>query len=74
MDVGTNNGKTEDKSDIAIIGLGLKFPGADSEQVFWDNLVSARESIKRYDLSMSENNLFEHARNHTQDRVGAALE
>ncbi|MDW6005410.1 beta-ketoacyl synthase N-terminal-like domain-containing protein [Vibrio mangrovi] len=74
MDVDRNNGQTEDGSDtdIAIIGLGLKFPGADSEEAFWDNLISARESISRYNPDLSENSLFARPRKSTADLVGAA--
>lgn len=32
--------------DVAIIGIGLRFPGADSPEAFWDNLIEGRESIQ----------------------------
>ncbi len=31
--------------DIAIIGLSVRFPGADSIEKFWDNLINGKESI-----------------------------
>jgi acyl transferase domain-containing protein len=33
---------------IAIIGLGGRFPGANSIAEFWDNLVAGRDALRRY--------------------------
>ncbi len=35
-------------TDIAVIGISCKFPGADNLGKFWDNLVSGVESIQRF--------------------------
>lgn len=33
------------EDEVAIIGMALRFPGADSPEEFWDNLVEGRESL-----------------------------
>lgn len=38
-----------DAGSIAIIGMSLRFPGADTEDKFWENLVNQVESITHYD-------------------------
>lgn len=35
-------------TDIAIIGIGLRFPDADTPDEFWQNLCAGRESIERF--------------------------
>ena len=37
------------ENDIAIVGMALRVPGADSPTEFWDNLREGRESIVDYD-------------------------
>jgi amino acid adenylation domain-containing protein len=32
--------------EVAVIGMALKFPGAENPQQFWDNLRNGRESVK----------------------------
>ncbi|MFG2584840.1 beta-ketoacyl synthase N-terminal-like domain-containing protein [Streptomyces malaysiensis] len=34
-----------DQSDVAIIGIACRYPGARGKEQFWDNLVNGRESI-----------------------------
>jgi acyl transferase domain-containing protein len=31
--------------DVAVVGMALRFPGADSPEEFWDNLLAGRESL-----------------------------
>jgi phthiocerol/phenolphthiocerol synthesis type-I polyketide synthase E len=33
---------------IAVVGISLRFPGADTPEAFWDNLRNGRESIHRF--------------------------
>jgi polyketide synthase PksN len=42
------NGRTwpEPKTDIAIIGMACRFPGANSHEEFWENLIQGRTSIR----------------------------
>ena len=35
-------------TDIAVVGMHLRFPGANSPAEFWDNLIAGRESISRF--------------------------
>jgi acyl transferase domain-containing protein/thioesterase domain-containing protein/acyl carrier protein len=35
-------------TDIAIVGLSCRFPGADNVEMFWNNLVQGVESISRF--------------------------
>ena len=37
------------ENDIAIVGMALRVPGANSPTEFWDNLQNKRESIVDYD-------------------------
>ncbi|MFK7897288.1 MAG: SDR family NAD(P)-dependent oxidoreductase [Myxococcota bacterium] len=46
-DEGEHEGPGE--NDIAIVGMALRVPGADSPTEFWDNLRAGRESIVDYD-------------------------
>lgn len=45
-------GKLEDKSrgyaDIAVIGIALRFPQADTTAAYWDNLVAGRDHIRPF--------------------------
>ncbi|MHC6529714.1 SDR family NAD(P)-dependent oxidoreductase [Vibrio proteolyticus] len=34
--------------DIAIVGMACRFPDANTPQEFWDNLISGKESIKKF--------------------------
>lgn len=43
-----NNKKRENESDIAIIGMAGRFPGAKNINVFWENLKNGVESIKHF--------------------------
>ncbi len=36
------------KQDIAVIGIGLRFPGAKNAEEFWENLINGVESIEFY--------------------------
>ncbi len=36
------------EAPIAVIGLACRFPGADSVEEFWENLLEGRESIRRF--------------------------
>lgn len=38
-----------DVASIAIIGMSLRFPDANTPAAFWQNLVNEKESIKQYD-------------------------
>ncbi|MDQ0191714.1 non-ribosomal peptide synthetase/type I polyketide synthase [Paenibacillus wynnii] len=38
-----------DSTDIAVIGMSCKFPGADDLDSFWRNIVSGKESITYFD-------------------------
>ena len=44
-----NQFKNFDGSEIAIIGMAGRFPGAESIDVFWNNLQSGVESIALFD-------------------------
>jgi amino acid adenylation domain-containing protein len=46
-------GKSLQNSDVAIIGMACRFPGADSVETFWENLKNGVESI----TSLSEEEL-----------------
>ncbi|MEU4558709.1 amino acid adenylation domain-containing protein [Actinoplanes sp. NPDC023936] len=35
--------------DLAIIGMACRFPGADTPEQFWDNLINGRDSVTRSD-------------------------
>ena len=35
-------------SDIAIIGMSCRFPGANSIDEFWQNLIAGKETIQRF--------------------------
>jgi len=35
-------------SDIAIIGMACRYPGADSVESFWENLLNGKETISRF--------------------------
>nr|ASV47147.1 type I polyketide synthase [uncultured bacterium] len=43
------SGQPIDDLDIAVIGLGCRFPDAATPQMYWDNLASGVESIRRLD-------------------------
>lgn len=43
-------------TDIAIIGISARFPGAANYNIFWDNLLKNIESICFFDNQVSENN------------------
>ncbi|HEU4964901.1 MAG TPA: amino acid adenylation domain-containing protein [Bacilli bacterium] len=47
-----------EERDIAIIGMGLRFPDANTPDEFWGNLRSGRESIARWDEEETEPFLF----------------
>lgn len=52
----SNNGREVRSTDIAIIGMSCRVPGADNVQQFWENLKAAKESIRffdSYDLEMA---------------------
>lgn len=49
-----NNDNESEASGIAIIGLAGRFPGADTVEKFWRNLVSGVESISRFSVSELE--------------------
>ncbi len=36
---------TVDPTDIAVIGLACRFPGANSPEAFWENILQGRESV-----------------------------
>jgi len=38
----------DDLHDIAIIGMAVRLPGANTVEAFWNNLVEGRESIRRF--------------------------
>ncbi|MGF7174136.1 type I polyketide synthase [Azospirillum doebereinerae] len=40
--------RLDGETEIAVIGLSCRFPGADSPAEFWDNLRHGRESIARF--------------------------
>ncbi len=42
---------------IAIIGMALKVPGADSLDAFWDNLMSGKDSISRFSIDQLDPSL-----------------
>ncbi|MGH1541742.1 MAG: alpha/beta fold hydrolase [Arenicella sp.] len=42
------NNSEEKKSDIAIIGLACRFPGANNASEFWENLKAGKESIHTF--------------------------
>jgi phthiocerol/phenolphthiocerol synthesis type-I polyketide synthase E len=37
------------REDVAIIGFGLRLPGADNAAQFWDNIAAGHESLTRFD-------------------------
>src|SRR4051812_19898555 len=63
-------------SDIAIIGMGLRVPGANDYRAFWTNLRDGVESIRRYSdealLAAGEDP--EQLRKKNYVRAGAPLE
>ncbi|MBP7340201.1 SDR family NAD(P)-dependent oxidoreductase [Niveispirillum sp.] len=40
--------QTEGETEVAVIGMACRFPGADNLAEFWDNLRQGRESIARF--------------------------
>ncbi len=46
----TNKSRKESKtrSDIAVIGMAIRFPGANDTKAFWENLRDGVESIRQY--------------------------
>lgn len=42
------NGKEQQNTDIAIIGMSCRFPGANSKDDFWQNLINGRECIYEF--------------------------
>lgn len=64
------------ENDIAIVGMALRVPGANSPDQFWDNLRNGRESIVDYDeeslLAAGESK--EALRNPAYVRRGGALD
>ncbi len=44
----TNHSKTTKQSDIAIIGLAGRFPGANNTDEFWNNLIQGKETISKF--------------------------
>ncbi|MBP2229003.1 acyl transferase domain-containing protein/acyl-CoA synthetase (AMP-forming)/AMP-acid ligase II/acyl carrier protein/aryl carrier-like protein [Azospirillum agricola] len=40
--------RTDGETEVAVIGMACRFPGADSVAEFWDNLREGRESIARF--------------------------
>lgn len=50
-----NNSSTEKNDDIAVIGMAVKFPGANNIAEFWENLCEGKESITFFsDEQLSE--------------------
>ncbi|MDF1812130.1 MAG: amino acid adenylation domain-containing protein [Verrucomicrobiales bacterium] len=39
----------KNEEPVAIVGMALRVPGANSPEQFWDNLVNGRESISRFE-------------------------
>lgn len=50
-DAYTASGSTNTAKDIAIVGMALKLPQADSPEEFWDNIVSGTDSIRSFPAS-----------------------
>ncbi len=50
----THNKKTH-TSDIAIIGMSCRFPGANSINEFWDNLCEGKDCLTRFDKEEIKN-------------------
>lgn len=51
------------QDDVAIIGMALRFPGADSPEEFWENLVEGRESlVELTDAQLAASGVPEHQR------------
>jgi amino acid adenylation domain-containing protein len=53
QDIGNDNkfketGKKQDRSQVAVIGMAGRFPGAENIETFWDNLINGRESISHF--------------------------
>ncbi|CAM2006331.1 non-ribosomal peptide synthetase/type I polyketide synthase [Acanthopleuribacter pedis] len=58
-------------SDIAIIGMAGRFPGADTIDAFWDNVRQGVESIKRFTKKELENAGVDRELLNDDDYVGA---
>ena len=52
------NAKTEDKHDIAIIGLAGRYPKADNLESFWDNLISGTDCIEEIPCERWDNDKY----------------
>ncbi|MGN7415802.1 SDR family NAD(P)-dependent oxidoreductase [Paenibacillus sp. SAF-068] len=50
-DANIASGSTNAAKDIAIVGMALKLPQADSPGEFWDNIVSGTDSIRSFPAS-----------------------
>ncbi|SOD19616.1 type I polyketide synthase [Pedobacter xixiisoli] len=56
--------------DVAIIGMKLRFPGADTLEEFWDNLVQKKETVTFFEKNQLDNSLSPHLTN-DKDYVAA---
>ncbi|HRK19365.1 MAG TPA: amino acid adenylation domain-containing protein, partial [Hyphomicrobiaceae bacterium] len=56
--------------EIAIVGMAARFPGADTVEAFWDNLVAGRETIRRFETHELED-AFDEATRARADFVAA---
>lgn len=54
-------GQVDDSSsDIAIIGMSCRFPGCNTTDQFWKNLISGKETISHFSDEELEKNEFEY--------------
>ena len=46
-----NDKETEELQGVAVIGMAGRFPGAETIEAYWENLVKGKETIQEFTLA-----------------------